>query len=58
MKQARWGMRLLTLGICLFLSAMVKAQTKSQGSIKVRTEVIVIKCYCDGLPVMPKLGKA
>ena len=39
MKQARWGMRLLTLGICLFLSAMLKAQTKSQGSIKVRTEV-------------------
>ena len=32
-------MRLLTLGICLFLSAMLKAQTKSQGSIKVRTEV-------------------
>ena len=39
MKQARCGVRLLTLGMCLFLSAMLKAQTKSQGSIKVRTEV-------------------
>lgn len=39
MKQARWGMRLLILGMCLILSAIAKAQTKPQGSIKVRTEV-------------------
>ncbi len=32
-------MRLLILGVCLMLSAIAKAQTKPQGSIKVRTEV-------------------